>query len=94
VESWRNVNEALTRGWKKTGIGSLPIILPGRKDKSRSQWSCRLRHEQSSLARTLGSWWVRIPLEAWMSVCLCAVLCAGSNLATGWSPVQGVLLIG
>jgi hypothetical protein len=32
-----------------------------------------LRHELSSLARTLGSW-IRIPLEAWMSVfilCLC-----------------------
>jgi hypothetical protein len=28
-----------------------------------------LRHELSSLALTLGSW-VRIPLEAWMSVCV------------------------
>jgi hypothetical protein len=24
-------------------------------------------------------------------LCVCAVLCAGSDLATGWSPVQGVL---
>jgi hypothetical protein len=35
---------------------------------SRSQWRRGLRHEQSSPAQTLGSW-VRIPLEAWMSVC-------------------------
>jgi hypothetical protein len=46
-----------------------------------------------SLARTLGSW-VRIPLEAWMSVCVYSVrvlLCVGSGLATGWSPIQEVL---
>jgi hypothetical protein len=38
----------------------------------------------------LGSW-VRIPFKAWMSVsvyCVCVVLCRGSGLATGWSPVQ------
>jgi hypothetical protein len=34
----------------------------------RSQWPRRLRHERSSLARTLGSW-VRIRLKTWMSVC-------------------------
>jgi hypothetical protein len=38
---------------------------------------------------------VRISLEARMSVCVlfcvCVFLCAGSDLATGWSPVQGVL---
>jgi hypothetical protein len=33
-----------------------------------SQWPCGLKHELSSLARTLGSW-VRIPLEVWMSSC-------------------------
>jgi hypothetical protein len=32
-----------------------------------SQWPRGLRHELSSLARTLGSW-VRIPLKAWMSM--------------------------
>jgi hypothetical protein len=41
----------------------------------------------SSPARTLG-FWVLIPLDAWMSVC--AVL----YVATGWCPVQGVLLTG
>jgi hypothetical protein len=37
-----------------------------------SQWPRCLRHELSSPARTLGSW-VRIPLEAWMSVCVYSV---------------------
>jgi hypothetical protein len=36
---------------------------------SPSKWPRGLRHELSSLARTLGSW-VRIPLKAWMSVCI------------------------
>jgi hypothetical protein len=60
---------------------------------SRSQWPRGLRNEPSSPSRTLGSWF-RIPHEAWMSVCVysvCVVLCVGSGLATGWSPVQGVL---
>jgi hypothetical protein len=38
----------------------------------RSQWSRGLRHEMSSPAWTLGSW-VRIPLEAWMFVCVYSV---------------------
>jgi hypothetical protein len=57
--------------------------------RSRSQWS----YELSLLARTLRSW-VQIPFEAWKSVCVysvCFVLYVGSGLATGWSPVQGVL---
>jgi hypothetical protein len=49
----------------------------------RSQWPLSLRQELSSLARTLGSW-VRIPIEAWMSV-------LGIGLATAWPLVQGVL---
>jgi hypothetical protein len=60
---------------------------------SRSQRPRGIRHELSSLARTLGSR-VRIPLKALMSVCVysvCVVLCAGSGLAKGWSPIQGVL---
>jgi hypothetical protein len=47
----------------------------------------------SSPAWTLGSW-VRIPLEAWMFVCVYSVFvlsCVGSGLATAWSLVQGVL---
>jgi hypothetical protein len=60
----------------------------------RSQWPRDLRHEPSSPARTLGLW-VRIPFKG-MDVyvclfCVCVVLCVGSGLATGWSPVQGVL---
>jgi hypothetical protein len=58
----------------------------------RSQWSRGLKHELSSLAGTLGSW-VRIPLKAWISVCVYSVFvlsCIGSGLARGWSPVKGV----
>jgi hypothetical protein len=49
------------------------------------QWPRCLRHELSSLARTLGSG-LRIPLKAWMSVlvclfCVCVVLCVGNGLA-------------
>jgi hypothetical protein len=36
---------------------------------SRSQWSRGVRHEMFSPAQTLGSWF-RIPLKAWMSVCV------------------------
>jgi hypothetical protein len=59
----------------------------------RSRWARVLRHEPSSPARILGSW-VRIPLEAWMSVRVHSVFVlssVGSGLATGWYPVQGVL---
>jgi hypothetical protein len=46
----------------------------------RSWCAAALRHELSSLARTLGSW-VRIPLKSWMSVfafilCLCCSVAA------------------
>jgi hypothetical protein len=44
-----------------------------------------LRYELSSLARRLGSC-VRIPLKAWMSVCVYSVFllsCVSSSLATG-----------
>jgi hypothetical protein len=37
-----------------------------------SQWLRGLRHELSSPAQTLGLW-VRIPLEAWISVCVYSV---------------------
>jgi hypothetical protein len=38
-------------------------------------------------AHTLRTW-VRIPLEAWMFVCI--VLCLGRGLASRWSSIQGV----
>jgi hypothetical protein len=59
----------------------------------RSQWPSCLRHVPSSAALTLVLW-VRIPLEVWMCVLAflcCVVLCAGRGLASGRSPVQGVL---
>jgi hypothetical protein len=40
--------------------------------RCRSQWPRGLRHEPSSPAKTLGSW-VRISLEACMSVCVYSV---------------------
>jgi hypothetical protein len=60
---------------------------------SRLQWPRSLGHEISSPARTLGSW-ARIPLMAWMLFGVYSVFvlsCVGSSLASGWSPVQGVL---
>jgi hypothetical protein len=40
----------------------------------RSQYPCSLRHELSSPAQTLEPW-IRIPLEAWMSVLCVFILC-------------------
>jgi hypothetical protein len=52
------------------------------------------RHELYSTAQTLGLW-VRIPLEAWMDVCVHFVFVLScvhvAALRRGWSPVQGVL---
>jgi hypothetical protein len=64
---------------EKTGTSSIPeqimyYILVA--------WPRGLRHELSSFARTLGSWF-RIPLDAWMSVCVYSVFVLGSGLAAG-----------
>jgi hypothetical protein len=67
--------------------------LCGLHSRRRSKWWRGLRHELSSLIQTLGSW-VRIPLKAWLSVCIYSVFvlsCVGSGLATDWSSNQGVL---
>jgi hypothetical protein len=45
------------------------------QEMGRSQWPCSLKHELSSTAQTLGSW-VRIPLEAWMPVCVYSLCCS------------------
>jgi hypothetical protein len=61
---------------------------------SRSQWPRGLRHELSTAARTPGSWVQNSTPVMDVCIhlfCLCAVLCVGRGLATGWSPVQGVL---
>jgi hypothetical protein len=56
----QNGPSPLTMGFN---LISLYILL------SRSQWRRSLRHEMSSFTRTLGLW-VRIPLAAWIFVCL------------------------
>jgi hypothetical protein len=53
-------------------------------------WPRGLKHELPSLARTLGLW-VRIPLEARMSVCVYSVFVLSIGLATGLSFVHGVV---
>jgi hypothetical protein len=70
---------------------SISVINQALCHEGQSQWSRGLRNEMSSPARMLGSW-VRMPHEAWMSVCVYSVFVLGSGLATGRSLVQGVLL--
>jgi hypothetical protein len=70
------------------------IILIGWSANCRSQWPRGLRHELSSPARNTGIMGSN-PTRG-MDVCVrlffvCALLCVCSGLATGWSPVQGVL---
>jgi hypothetical protein len=89
-----------TEKWKFLPPPGLEVRSLGRLARSqslyrllcRSQYPGGLRHELSSLARTLGSW-VRIPLKAWIFgvymrlFCVCVVLCVGGGLATSWSLV-------
>jgi hypothetical protein len=80
--------------WVNTITTVLRCLVRSIENYCRSQWPHSLRHELSSPAQTLGSW-VRIPLKAWMSVCVysvCAVLRVGSGTVKGWSPIQGILL--
>jgi hypothetical protein len=70
---------------KNTNVEYPQYIQLGNSMVSQSQWPLGLRHELSSPAQTLEPW-VRIPLKAWMSVCVysvCAVLYTGSGLTTG-----------
>jgi hypothetical protein len=55
-------------------ITSVLIFSFGKVILCRSQWPRGLRHKLSSIARTLGSW-VRMPLKAWMSVCVYSSAC-------------------
>jgi hypothetical protein len=60
---------------------------------SRSQWPRGLKHKMSSSPQTLRLR-VRIHPKVWLSLCFCSVFmlsCVGSDLATGSSPMQGVL---
>jgi hypothetical protein len=48
------------------------VFLTSMLKYCRSEWPRGIRHEMSSLARTLGSW-ILIPLKAWMFVCVYSV---------------------
>jgi hypothetical protein len=56
----------------------------------RPQWPSARSKAWTVFARSNTGIVARIPLEAWMSVCVCVVLFVGRGLATCWSPVQGV----
>jgi hypothetical protein len=71
----------------REGLGSMSewMLLLCRSQRPRS-----LRYELFSLALTMGSC-ARIPLKTWVALLYVFIPCVGSDLATGWSPVQGVL---
>jgi hypothetical protein len=92
IPSFRLVNKPLTKQKLKHNENKTceDIMNPKQTVKSyltilyvmmygRSEWPRGLRHEMSSPVRTLGSW-VRIPLKAWISVCVCSVfvLCSAA----------------
>jgi hypothetical protein len=66
---------------KVIGIGNFGMVI---ETTGRSQWPHGLRHGPSLAARTLESC-IRIPLEAWMSMCVYSafVLYVSSGLVTG-----------
>jgi hypothetical protein len=86
VDSWRKRkwNESL---WIVSAELEL-LINAARVSNRRSQWPGGLRREMSSLAQTQG-FWVRNPLEAWMTVRVHSAFvlsCVGSGLAPGLIP--------
>jgi hypothetical protein len=100
------VPDSIIRGWCDGEVSSKAYTPPPHTyiytlyictyTSCRSRWPSGPRHVLSSFARKPGTR-VRIPYKAWMFgvcmrlFCICVVLCLGSGLATGWSPVQGVL---
>jgi hypothetical protein len=57
------------RNWS---FSTIQVIRRSKVPQGRSHWPRGLRHEQTSPDRTLGSW-VRIPLNASLSVCVYSV---------------------
>jgi hypothetical protein len=70
-------------GKNKNAQNSKSAVARYSRRACRSHWPRDLRHEMSSLPQTLWAW-VRIPLEAWVSVCVFSVyvFCVGSGHAT------------
>jgi hypothetical protein len=71
-DEWLSQHVMQTEGQYHSDITKLAIFSTVMVPRCRSQWPHGLRHELSWLAGTLGSW-VRIPLKAWMSVCVYSV---------------------
>jgi hypothetical protein len=69
-------------------IHLLLVLISTPYADGRSQRPRCLKHEMSSPARTLGSW-VRIPLKAWMSVCVYSLcVCYVSALQRAHHPTK------
>jgi hypothetical protein len=68
------------------------IIMAPPTNLTAEQWPLSLRHEPSSPDRALGSRFESHSRQGCLRLfCVCFVLCVGSGVATGWSPIQGVL---
>jgi hypothetical protein len=79
----------LSRYWRSYVLNTNWCIVGYYMKKAcqcRVQSPIYLRHEMTSPIRTLGLW-IRIPLKAWMSVCVFSTVvlsCVGSGLETDW----------
>jgi hypothetical protein len=71
-ECQRILQNVKARIWEMYLLYPLVYLMTVSVFRSQSQRSSGLKHEPFSPARKMGSW-VRIPVEAWMSVCVCSV---------------------
>jgi hypothetical protein len=78
----REYTLGLTKEEIAVGSTQLRNDEPNNSTVHRSQWPRCLRLELSSPSRMLRSW-IRIPHEAWLSVCVCVDLYVGKGFASG-----------